>query len=113
MNEHQHQCAFFKWFKSQYPGVLAFAIPNAAKRGPRLASMMKSEGMLAGMPDLMIADGKPGLFIEMKTPKGRMQPNQHEIIGKLAMAGYFVAICYGWEQAKEVTQQYLTKGNKC
>ena len=110
MNEHQHQCAFFKWFRAQYPGVLAFAIPNAAKRGPRLASMMKAEGMLAGMPDLMIADGKPGLFIEMKEPsKGKVQDSQKVIIGRLAVAGYKVAICYGWEQAKEATESYLSK----
>lgn len=113
MNEHQHQSAFFRWFRLQYPQVLAFAIPNAAKRGPKLANMMKAEGLVAGMPDLMIADGKPGLFIEMKEPKkGRLEKAQKEVINRLSDAGYQVAVCYGWEQAKEVAQQYLTKGTK-
>lgn len=111
MTEHQHQSAFFKWFRRQYPHILAFAIPNAAKRGPKLASMMKSEGMLAGVPDLMIADGKPGLFIEMKEPKkGKLQDTQKEIISRLSNAGYQVAVCYGWEQAREAAQNYLNQG---
>lgn len=109
MTEHQHQAAFFSWFRRQYPHILAFAIPNAAKRGPKLASMMKAEGLLAGVPDIFIADGKPGLFIEMKKEKGKVQDSQIEILTKLTEAGYEAAICFGWEHAKEVTEIYLKK----
>lgn len=106
--EHQEQSAWFKWFRFQYPDVLAFAVPNGGDRHPAVAKKLKDEGVTAGVPDIFIADGNPGLFIEMKAPKGKLQANQKEIIGKLGMAGYNVAVCYGWEQAKEVTQEYLT-----
>lgn len=107
MTEHEHQCAFFKWMRLQYPNVVAFAIPNGGQRHKAVAVKLKREGVLKGIPDVFIADGRPGMFIEMKADKGSLSDHQKERIGELAMAGYVVAVCHGWEQARESVIKYM------
>src|ERR1035437_6995466 len=70
-----------KWFRYAYPqfkGCL-FAIPNGGKRGVIEASIMKSEGVLAGVSDLQLMIPRKefhAFFIEMKTAKGKQSDNQ-------------------------------------
>ena len=122
----QSQCV--AWFKAQFPNIIIFAIPNAAKRSFRLAAKMKREGMVSGIPDLMIAkqkyktvsEGKigeikvfrgityAGLFIEMKrTPKDKTTDNQNHYLQKLQEAGYKTAVCHSFEEFQKVTKEYL------
>jgi hypothetical protein len=109
MSEHNHQVAWFKWFRYQFPDVLAYAIPNGGKRNKIVAAKLKAEGVTAGIPDIFIADGKPGMFIEMKDPKkGTVSKTQKEIMPRLIEAGYTVVVCYGWDEAKEAAINYLT-----
>lgn len=52
---------------------------------------------MAGVWDLFWLDS--GCWIEMKTPKGRLSPDQVQF-GKLAeAAGYRLIVGYGWEDA--------------
>ena len=58
-----------------------FAIPNGAQTrdGARQGAILRHQGARSGVPDLMLAwpvGGLHGMFIEMKTGKGRMSPNQ-------------------------------------
>ena len=77
ITEHEEQKMLIKWWsmsctKFGIPEVCLFAIPNAAKRSMKIASMLKAEGMRSGIPDLFLAVprcGKHGLFIEMKKTK--------------------------------------------
>ncbi|MGZ5053391.1 MAG: VRR-NUC domain-containing protein [Methylobacter sp.] len=110
MTEHDHQVAWFKWFRAQFPGVLAYAIPNGGHRHIAVAAKLKAEGVTPGIPDIFIADGKPGMYIEMKEPKkGSVSKKQKEVIPKLQSAGYTVAVCFGWDEAREAAIEYLTK----
>lgn len=91
-------------------GRLLFAIQNGGKRSKIEASIMKGEGLRAGVPDLMLAwptDRYPGLFIEMKTADGRVSPEQKDWRGRLLDAGYRHEICRGWLEAKAVIEDYL------
>lgn len=107
MTEHDHQKLFIAWVRKHYPTVLVFAIPNGEKRDPVTAKRLQEEGVLAGVPDLFIADGRPGLFIEMKEPmRGRVSTAQKEMLPALASAGYSVAVCYGYEEAKTAFLNY-------
>lgn len=85
--EHEEQKAFVKWFHQQYPRVLIFAVPNAAARDPRAASWMRAEGLVAGIPDLIVPEWR--LAIEMKRVKGSTISDEQRW-----MEGYFKAI--GW-----------------
>lgn len=110
LSEHEHQVAFFKWLGYAYPKVTAFAIPNGGQRHKAVAVKLKAEGVKAGVPDIFIADGKPGLFIELKAGNGIVSEKQKEMIYNLISSGYRCSICYGWEEAKYATEMYLTEG---
>ncbi len=108
MTEHNHQKLFIAWCRLNYPTVPVFAIPNGGKRGQIEAKRLQDEGVLAGVPDVFFANGKPGLFIEMKEPnRGRVQKVQKELISRLEGNGYPVVVCYGYEQAKSALLEYL------
>ena len=108
-----------KWFRLQYPMCLLFAIPNGGKRSVLEAKIMKGEGVVSGIPDLFLAepilhetwDGDelllPGLFIEMKTEKGRLTESQKAIHAKLEQLGYRVAICRSLEEFMQTVNNYL------
>jgi hypothetical protein len=72
--------------------------------------MLKAEGVVAGVPDLMVADPRgqfAGLFIEMKVKPNRPSKEQKEIIKQLEAAGYKVAVCYCFEDFEKVVSDYL------
>lgn len=108
--EHKLQCACVRWLRLKYPNVLGFAIPNGGARSALTGAMLKAEGVVAGVPDLMIAvpkGGHAGLFVEMKVKPNRPSREQKEIISKLEDAGYKVAICYAFEEFVKIVTEYL------
>lgn len=112
-SEHQYQAMFVSWLESNYPDVLFFAIPNGASlagRG-RQMSRLKSEGLLPGVPDILIAEPRSkyhGLFLEMKTPRGKLSENQEWFIAQADQRNYYTAVCYGFEDARDLVKEYLS-----
>ena len=43
-SEHSEQVGFINWFRSQYPEILIFAIPNGEKRSISVAKRLKDGG---------------------------------------------------------------------
>lgn len=113
MKEQEHilQVQCVRWFRYQHPNILIFAIPNGGQRNVIVASKMKAEGVTAGIPDLFIAhqaNGYGGLFIEMKNgSKGRLSPNQKEIISRLECAGYRCEVVRSFDDFVTTTENYL------
>lgn len=108
--EHKLQCACVRWFRLQYPNVLCFAIPNGGARSALTGAMLKAEGVVAGVPDLMIAvpkNGHAGLFVEMKVKPNRPSKEQVQVIKRLEDAGYKVAVCYSFDDFVNVVNDYL------
>lgn len=115
MSEAQEQRALFQWagyVEQQYPELkLLHHIPNGGKRDSRTAVNLKREGVKAGVPDicLPVARGQyHGLYIELKTVKGKVQKNQKEWLHALEEQGYSTKVCYGWLEAREVIENYLS-----
>lgn len=120
-SEHAIQAAYFQWVRLAYPGTkLIYAVPNAAKRGPALASWMKAEGLTAGIPDINIdiprtppymafvpTGGFHGMRIETKSIKGKLTDEQAEAHKQLQKAGYFVTVCRDTESMILQTKIYL------
>lgn len=111
-----------KWFRIRFPGLedFLFSIPNGARIGgkvskkgfPILASILKAEGMLEGVPDLFLAypfGGYAGLFIEMKTIVGSLSPEQRRKCEKYASVGYAVAKCETSAEFEAAVESYLGK----
>ena len=67
--EHEIQVACVNYFRLRYPKGLIYAIPNGGQRNVIVASKLKAEGVLSGVPDLHIPIAKKGfhgLYIELK-----------------------------------------------
>lgn len=108
--ESKLQAACVKWFRLQYPDTLIFAIPNGGARSAITGAILKSEGVLAGVPDLFLAESYGpyhGLFIEMKAGKGRLSESQKIIHAKLESQDYIVRVCRSFEEFKETIERYM------
>jgi len=115
LNEHEHQVALMNWAKLQraaHPELeMLFSVPNGGWRHPATARKMVAEGVRRGVPDLVLAvmrGGYGGLFIEMKTEKGRVRAEQKWWHAKLRARGYRVEVCRGWVAARDAILDYLS-----
>lgn len=116
-NESMQQRALIKWASMQRIGIedyrvsdFLYAIPNAAKRGPRLAAALKAEGLKAGVHDLHLPVPRPnfaGLWVEMKYGKNKMTDEQLGWKCKMELVGHKCVTCYTWEDAKDAIINYL------
>jgi hypothetical protein len=109
-DESRMQRACIRWFRAQYPGYILFAIPNGGKRGEVEGGILKGEGVLAGVADLFLSmpSGRySGLYIEIKTPKGRHSPAQKDFEKRVVMSGYAYVICRSVEEFIETIEKYL------
>lgn len=108
--ESRIQKACVRWFRLQYPRLVLFAIPNGGNRNAVTGAILKSEGVLAGVSDLMLmhpAGGYHGLCIEMKTPKGRQQESQKQFQRQAEAAGYKYIICRSLDSFVAEIREYL------
>jgi hypothetical protein len=86
------------------PGTFMFAVPNGGLRSKIEASIMKSTGTVAGVPDtIWIRDGKV-YALEIKTEDGRPTKAQLDTIAALEKAGAFCCIAYGVDRALAVLE---------
>jgi hypothetical protein len=111
-SEHVEQVMVVRWFRLQYPFLnrCLWAIPNGGKRHIKTAMTLSSEGVMAGVSDLfmMVArKGYHGLFIEMKAKGGKVTQEQALFITEANKQGYLAVVCFGFDEAKKVIQDYL------
>lgn len=88
--------------------------PNGAKRGRIEGGIVKGLGMRAGFPDLvlLVARGdKHGLLLEMKSPDGRISPEQKEMMQLHEAQGYAVHVSWNFNEAVGAITRYLKCGN--
>ena len=107
--ESQEQQALFEWAAYHPELELMHHIPNGGKRNPREAARLKREGVKAGIPDIFLPvprRGWHGLYIEMKTPGGRLSKAQKDIHQKLSEQNYAVVVCHGCDEAIQAIQHY-------
>ena len=111
--EHAEQVTLVQWFDTTYPQYAGrlFAIPNGGWRAKAQALKLQLEGVRSGVPDLFLpvaANGKHGLFIEMKRSKGgRLSPEQKDWLAYLSAAGYQAHCCAGFDEARACIVSYL------
>ena len=106
------QSACVRWFRLQYPNLVIYAVPNGGSRNVREAQRLKTEGVLAGVADLVVLlpQGK-SLYIEMKVKGNKQTLNQKEFQQKAEVLGHTYAVCYSFEDFEKVVKQELTRKN--
>lgn len=125
-SESRLQRACITWFRHQHPKLTIFAIPNGGKRGVIEASIMKGEGVLAGVADLFLAVGKRtevstlkahsngqhlvynhGYFIEMKIGNGKQTEHQKSFQKAVEEQGYKYSVVRSLDEFISVINEYL------
>jgi len=97
--ESQETIGFVNWFRSKFPGIIIFHIPNEGKRSIMMNKRLVAEGMIPGIPDLCVPQWN--LFVEMKRENGRLSQVQRITIKKLEAAGQTVIVGYGARDASK------------
>lgn len=91
--EHNLQVACVNWFRYQYPivGKMLIAVPNGGRRDAITGAMLKAEGVLAGVADLILLIPNRryhSLLIELKTKSGTQSKAQKEWQQEVERLGY-------------------------
>ena len=124
-SEDSIQMSCVSWFRIAHP-ELARLLHHSANEGKRTTRIvhthagtrvvcsggarLKAMGMQTGFPDLFLAvprRGMHGLFIEMKSATGRLEPSQREMLALLSEQGYATAVCRSLDDFQHVTDSYL------
>jgi len=112
--EHNHQVAIFQWaklYEKKYPPlVLLNGSLTGVNLDPKVAARAKAAGVKAGFPDINLPvaqGGYLGLYIELKTDKGRASPDQKRVMGMLGAMGHLVVMAKGSEKPIQLIENYL------
>lgn len=113
-DEHQIQATLIRWADmaaAKHPELrLLHAIPNGGQRNKIVAAKLKAEGVRSGVPDLFLPvprDAFAGLYLEMKTPTGKVSKPQKQWHSDLRAQGYRVEVCRSWHYAAAIICAYL------
>lgn len=119
MTEDQIQQAVIRWsqqasVRKMFPQLaLLYHIPNERKCTPQQGARLKRMGVKSGVPDLHLPVARGvyhGLYLEMKTEKGRVSANQTWWLERLRENGCCCVVCRCWEDAAHTLVTYLTEG---
>ena len=111
-NYQQQVVEWARWAhrSGKYPNLdLLHCSLNGVKLSGTQAKIAKAQGMLSGVPDLFLPvpiGGYHGLFIEMKSDKGRLSTNQTWFLSKVELLGYKIAVCYSANEAIKTIENY-------
>lgn len=113
-DESGHQEALFSW-AAYRTGLMPelqymYHVPNGGKRDKATAAVLKRQGVKAGVPDIMLPAaraGYHGLYIELKAGENTTTKKQKEWLEYLRQQGYYTAVCYGWQPAAQLIEQYF------
>ena len=113
-SEQAIQRAIFQHLRARgAPGVFAFHRANGGYRKPVEAAIMKSLGVVAGVPDVIaIRDGRV-FALELKAESGRATDAQLACIAALREAGAFTCIAEGLDRALACLESWgLLRGHR-
>jgi hypothetical protein len=126
---------FYARIQGQVPEVQwAFHVPNGGHRHIAVAMQLKSQGVKAGVPDILLpvpsrrgmdattykiythnaqlpysTPDLPyvGLAIELKVGKNKQSDEQVRWQARFQQSGWRAVVCYGWESAAKETVLYF------
>lgn len=94
-SHHELQASFCEYIDLVYPNILKWATPNGGARNAMTARMLTLEGVLAGVPDMFIAEPRGiyhGMFVEFKVGYDKVSDPQIECMDKLDRRGYYSVV---------------------
>lgn len=118
--ESEEQIAIIEWaniMQNRVPELaLLYHVPNGGSRNVVEAKRLKAQGVKSGVPDLVlpVARGKyHGLYIELKTLRGRVSDTQKQWLDALRNQGYAAIVCRGADETIAMISKYLAGEDVC
>ena len=115
--EHNLQKACVNWFRYQYQTIYKTlaAVGNGGKRDAITGAMLKAEGVLAGVADLILFVPNihyHGLMIEMKTKTGKQSEAQKQWQQTVEKFCYKYVVVRSLEEFMNVINDYLSNDKR-
>lgn len=108
--ETEIQIAVIEWCRAKgYPFNRIYAIENERSCTPQQAARRKAMGIKSGVSDLFLPIARNGfysLYIELKSPKGKLSQPQKDFIQESLQEGYFATVCFSVDEAIKVLTDY-------
>jgi len=108
------QIAVMDYLRLQYPKILAWHTVNEGKIPVHYRKKLIRKGLKKGIPDIIIVQKKRhnsiimfGIAMELKIKYNKPSPEQIEVLDYLEGEGMITAVCYDFDSAKEVIDNYL------
>lgn len=100
------------WFRLVYPTkhLILFSVPNGGARRASEGRILKAEGIVAGVSDLLLLHpscGYHGLCIEMKTATGRQRDTQKAWQRAVEAEGYKYLIIRSFDEFRAEVSKYM------
>lgn len=110
--EHTLQSRAVRWFRLTHRDMVhnLFAVPNGGYRTKTTAALMKEEGQLAGVADLILLKRKGScgaLLLEAKVKGNYQSETQREWQKRIEADGYIYKIFHTLEEFVEIINEYL------
>lgn len=108
--EEKMQIVVMDYIRLKYPKTLAIHVPNGGKRNPIEGYKFKRMGVMPGVPDILIFHATEmfnGLAIELKVHPNKPSLAQKKIINKFINEKWLTIICYSFDEAMAVIDEYL------
>ena len=111
-DESRLQKSCVMWFRLGYRrfASLLFAVPNGGARSAVTGAILKAEGVVAGVADLLLLVPNSkyhGLCLELKTAKGRQSPSQRQWQQAVEAQGYKYVVVRSFEDFKNTVDSYF------
>lgn len=100
-SEDQIQCAVMGYLRSYgHEDAVAFHVPNGGHRNIITATKLKAQGVVPGIPDVIVIHDSHLYGLELKRERGgQLSANQKNILARLETAGATVAVARGLDEA--------------
>lgn len=96
--------AILSWLRAVMPDAIVHHAANeiglAGAAVQRQIAKAKSLGMVPGWPDLEVLTVHGPLFLEVKSPGGRLTDAQQDVHDRMRALGYRVAVVRGVDEAR-------------
>lgn len=114
--EHQLQSQCVRWFRLSYPSMThnLFAVPNGGYRTKTTAALLKAEGQLSGVADLILLKRKGrcgALLLEAKVKGNYQSTNQKEWQKRIEADGYTYKVFHSLDEFADIVTNYLKLPN--
>lgn len=111
-NESKMQQACVRWFRYCFPAhaQMLVAVPNGVATSATQGAILKAEGMLAGVADLLLlipAQGYTMLAMELKYANGVQSERQRMWQAEAEKHGIRYEVVRSFDQFQQLTTQYI------